>query len=108
MWYLQLKDIGNNHEFHQPIFINARIKMRVCIYSNWDIYEYRGGELSECEIGYGGMLCSECIGYNENKTEYYARTGLISCMKCDKLIIEAFKLIGFLIFCIFYIVVLTM
>jgi hypothetical protein len=68
---------------------------------------FRGGPTSECDIGYKGILCSECIGFNDNETVYYARSGIMNCVECGNMTSEAFKLVGFLILALAYIAILT-
>ena len=54
------------------------------------------------------MLCSECIGYNQDKSKYFAQVGTYECQECGPVIKEALTLIGFLIILFLYVAMLVM
>jgi hypothetical protein len=46
---------------------------------------FSGGDIRACAEGYTDILCTKCIGFNEENTQYYASTGLGSCALCTSL-----------------------
>lgn len=43
---------------------------------------YRGGINSSCAKGYKGIICSQCIGYDNTTKELYAKSYGTKCLKC--------------------------
>jgi hypothetical protein len=57
--------------------------------------------------GYKGTLCSECIGFNEEKNKYFASNGKEKCEECGQLYEESLKLIGLFIVFFLYVAALV-
>ena len=54
------------------------------------------------------MLCASCIGYNEDKTKYYASDSNYGCLICDSISKESIKLVGILLFFFIYVAIIVM